>query len=159
MVGARLTYPVMASLDGRRMYEVMSYWATADADADRVPVVADYRRIWQLADKVVYSRSLTEVATPRTRLERDFDAAAVSRLKAQSSADLSVGGPTLAAEALRAGLVDEVSLLVVPVSVGGGTPALPRDQRLDLQLLEERTIDDVVFMRYQMRAADDPTVG
>jgi dihydrofolate reductase len=139
-------------LYGRRMYEVMSYWATPDSDSDRSPVSADYRSIWQLAEKVVYSRTLTQAATPRTRLERQFDATAVQALKAESAADLSVGGPTLAAEAFRAGLVDEVSLLLVPTSVGGGTPALPRDHRLDLRLREERVIDDVAFLRYDVRS-------
>jgi riboflavin biosynthesis pyrimidine reductase len=134
------------------MYEIMSYWASPDSESDRSPVSAEYRSIWQGADKVVYSRTLTDAATPRTRLERDFDPTAVQALKGESAADLSVGGPTLAAEALRAGLVDEVSLLLVPTSVGGGTPALPRDQRLDLRLLEERVIDDVAFLRYDVRS-------
>ncbi|HEV7171342.1 dihydrofolate reductase family protein [Pedococcus sp.] len=138
-------------LYGRRMYEVMSYWASPDSESDRSPVSAEYRSIWQLADKVVYSRTLTQAATPRTRLEREFDATSVRALKTESAADVSVGGPTLAAEAFRAGLVDEVSLLLVPTSVGGGTPALPRGQRLDLRLREERLIDDVAFLRYDVR--------
>jgi len=134
---------------GRRMYEVMSYWAGDDQQSDRSPVAADYRRIWQSADKLVVSTSLEAVDTPRTELARTFDAAELEHRKATASADLGIGGPSLAAEAFRAGLVDEVSLYLHPVSVGGGTPALPRDVRLGLELAEQHTFGDgVVFLRY-----------
>jgi dihydrofolate reductase len=140
--------PVATYVYGRRMYEVMRYWA-GDAGSDHSPVSADYRRIWQSADKVVVSGSLTGVDTPRTELVGDFAALDLAHRKATAAADLSIGGPTLAAEAFRAGLVDEVSLFLHPVSVGGGTPALPRETRVSLRLLEQHTFGDgVVFLRY-----------
>ena len=137
-------------LYGRRMFEVMRYWASDDED-DRSAVSADYRRIWQAADKVVFSRSLASVDTPRTTMVPGFDAALVRRFKEESAADLGIGGATIAATALRAGLVDEVSLYLHPVSVGGGTPALPRDARVDLALVEQHTFSDgVVHLRYEV---------
>jgi dihydrofolate reductase len=136
---------------GRRMWEVMRYWASDDTAHGDSPVSGDYRRIWQSADKVVVSGSLAEVDTPRTELVRDLGSADLERRKATAAADLGIGGPTLAAEAFRAGLVDEVSLYLHPVSVGGGTPALPRDLRVDLRLAEQHTFGDgVVFLRYEV---------
>ena len=138
-------------LYGRRMYEVMSYWADPPADSD--PVELDYAQVWQAADKVVYSRTLSEATTPRTRLEREFDAQAARRLVDDAPQAVSIAGPTLAAHALRAGIVDEVQLLLNPVIVGGGTPALPEDVRLDLELLDERRFENgVVYVRYRLRA-------
>lgn len=121
---------------GRRMYEVMSYWA--DPPAESSPVELEYAAAWQDADKVVVSTTLESVSTPRTQLWRSFDAAAVAELKASSDRDISISGPTLAAEAFRAGLVDEVGVMLVPVIVGGGTPFLPSGVRLDLRLTAER---------------------
>ena len=128
-------------LCGRRLHEVMVYWQTVpteDSDDPDDAVEHDYARIWQAAEKVVYSRTLEAVSGPRTRLERDFDPAAVATLVASADRDVSIGGPTLAAEALRAGIVDELRLLTVPVVVGGGTRILPDGIRLDLELLEHR---------------------
>ena len=136
---------------GRRMYEVMKFWETADAQADEPEVFLDYARIWKAADKIVYSTTLDRVMAARTRLEKRFDADAVRRLKAQASADLSVGGPHLAAEALRAGLVDELQLFLTPHLVGRGNPALPDDVRLRLELLDERRFaSGVVYLRYRL---------
>jgi len=122
-------------LYGRRMYETMRVWEDMDDDE---PVVADYARVWRSADKVVFSSSLPEVTTPRTRLEREFDAEHVRELVRSSDRDVSIGGPTLAAAAFAAGLVDEVWLILVPVAVGGGTPALPLGRFVALDLLEQR---------------------
>jgi dihydrofolate reductase len=130
-----LERPVGTHLYGRRMYEVMSPWETMDDDA---PEMRDFAQIWRAADKVVYSRTLSEPTTARTRLERDFDPATVRELKARADRDLSVGGPELAGQALRAGLVDELHLFVTPVVVGGGTHWLPGDVRIELELLDER---------------------
>ena len=116
-------------LYGRRMYEVMAAWETMDAPADQ-PIARDFAAIWREADKVVYSRTLETVATPRTRLERAFDPGTVRRLKESADRDISIGGPGLAAEALAAGLVDECHLFLSPVVVGGGTRALPDGLRL-----------------------------
>ena len=141
--------PVGTYLYGRRLYEVMTYWASDDPDADRSPVSAEYRSIWQAADKVVYSASLSSVQTPRTTLSPTFDVEAVRHLKESATADLAIGGATIAVSALKAGLVDEVSLYLNPVAVGGGTPALPLDARTDLSLLEHHVFGDgVVFVRY-----------
>jgi dihydrofolate reductase len=145
-----LERPVGTYLYGRRMYEVMSYWETADSIAGQSDFEQDFAQIWQAADKIVYSRTLAQVSSARTRLERDFDADEVRRLKASSTRDLSVGGPDLAGQAIRHRLVDEYQLFLAPVVVGGGTPALPQDQRLDLKLLEERRFrSGVVYLRYR----------
>ena len=133
-----LERPVGTHLYGRRMYEVMIAWESADMVAGQPPHIQDFAEIWQAADKVVYSRTLNEVVTPRTRLERDFDPEAVRRLKAESDRDLGIGGPGLAAEALRAGLVDECHVFLTPVVVGGGTPWLPDKLQVELELLDER---------------------
>jgi riboflavin biosynthesis pyrimidine reductase len=134
------------------MYEVMVYWETASTQADQRPVSRDYAEVWQSADKVVYSRTLEGVSSARTRIERDFDPEAVRQLKAAAGADLSVGGPGLAAEALKAGLVDELHLFLSPVVVGGGNRALPDDVRLRLELLDERRFGNgVVHLHYRTR--------
>lgn len=140
------------SLYGRRLYETMRVWADDDWLADEPAVVREYAEIWRDTDRVVYSTSLTEVSTPRTTLERTFDPDAVRRLKESSDADLSIGGATIAAEAFRHGLVDETVLLLCPVTVGGGKPALPAGIRFDLELLEQRRFDNgVVYLRHAVR--------
>jgi dihydrofolate reductase len=140
-------------LYGRRMYETMVYWETAQTMADQSPIEQDYTAIWQAADKVVYSTTLEKVSSARTRIERNFDADAVRRMKAEASADITTGGPHLAAEAIKAGLVDELNLFLTPVVVGGGNRALPDGVRLDLELLEERRFaGGVVYLRYRTKA-------
>ena len=140
------------SLYGRRMYETMRVWEDDDWLAGEPPVVVEYAGIWRNADKVVYSTSLADVSTARTRLERQFDPEAVRRLKESSGSDLSIGGAGIAAEAFRHGLVDECVLLLYPVLVGGGKPALPRGVRLDLELLDHgRFGNGVVHVRHAVR--------
>jgi dihydrofolate reductase len=144
-----LERPVGTHLYGRRMYEVLKAWESDEWMVDPPPYIKDYAAIWRAADKIVYSRSLSEVSTARTRIEREFDPEAVRRLKETSEHDLSVGGPELAAEALRAGLVDEIHLFLNPILVGGGNPALPDGVRLPLELVEERSLGSrVVYLRY-----------
>lgn len=144
--------PVGTYLYGRRMYETMVYWETASTADDQSPAMRDYARIWQAADKVVYSSKLDAVSSPRTRLEREFDPDAVRRLKEAAERDVTVGGPGLAAHALAAGLVDECHLFLNPVVVGGGTRALPAGVHLDLTLLDERRFGNgVVYLRYRVR--------
>lgn len=148
-------------LYGRRLYEVMKVWAGIDPDRPlpgwlsppgHEAVVADYTRIWQAADKVVFSRTLTAVDTPRTELRRGFDPVQVRRLVRDADGDVGIGGPGLAAAALRAGLVEEYHALLVPVVVGGGTPALPADVRFGLELLSENTFTGgVVHLHYRVR--------
>ena len=148
-----LARPVGTYLLGRRMYDVLVVWENPQAFANDSPAMQEYASIWQAADKVVYSRTLQAVSSDRTRLERSFDPEAVQELKASSAAELSVSGPELAAQALRAGLVDEVRLFVSPVVVGGGTPALPAGVRLSLALLDTRRFTNgVVFLRYRIGA-------
>jgi dihydrofolate reductase len=143
-----LERPVGTHLLGRRMYEVMSFWETTDHDA---PEMRDFAQIWRAADKVVYSRTLAEPTTARTRLEREFDPDEVRRLKAEAGTDISIGGPGIAGEALRAGLVDELHLFVTPVVVGGGTHWLPGDMRIGLELLDERRFaGGVVHLHYRV---------
>jgi len=143
--------PIGTYLYGRRLYEVMVAWETLPTH-DQPAVTRDYAEIWRGAEKVVYSTSLQDVASARTRIERRFDAAAVRELKASASRDLLVGGPQLAAAALRAGLVDVVEQLVSPVVVGGGTPFLPDGLRLDLELVDERRFGNgVVHLGYRVR--------
>jgi dihydrofolate reductase len=146
-----LERPVGTYLYGRRMYEVMVGWETDPALAGQSPLMGDFARIWQAAEKVVYSRTLETPVTARTRIEREFDPGAVRRLKAQGP-DLSVGGPGLAAHAFGAGLVDDCCLFLAPILVGGGTRALPGDVRLRLDLLGERRFGNgMVYLHYRAR--------
>jgi dihydrofolate reductase len=147
-----LERPIGTYLYGRRMYEVMAYWETAHKVPDQPPFIRDYAEIWQAADKVVYSRTLETVSSARTRIEREFDPDAVRQMKATAERDISIGGPTLAARAIVAGLVDELHLFVAPVVVGGGTRSLPDDVRWDLDLTDERRFGKgVVYLRYRTR--------
>lgn len=140
-------------LYGRRLYEVMAVWQTFGTDPEE-PVEKDFGDMWRAADKVVYSTTLEEVSTPRTRLERTFDPEAVRALKGRSEKDLSIGGPTLAAHALRAGLVDDLHLFVSPVVVGAGTRALPDGLHSALALMDERRFDNgVVHLHYRVGSA------
>jgi dihydrofolate reductase len=145
-----LERPIGTHLYGRRLYEVMIGWETMDTLPDQTPVMLDFAAICQAAEKVVYSRTLDTVSTARTRIERAFDPEAIRQMKAEADHDISIGGATLAGEAIRAGLVDELHLLVNPVVVGGGTPSLPDDVRWTLELLDQRRFaNGVVYLRYR----------
>ena len=147
-----LERPVGTYLYGRKMYEVMSVWESWDIDPEP-RVVQDYAMIWRRAHKIVYSRGLHTVGTRSSRIEREFVPDEVRLLKDASPDPLSIGGAHIAAQALRAGLVDEVHLLLSPVIVGGGTRALPDDLRLDLELLDEtRFTNGVVHVHYRVRS-------
>jgi dihydrofolate reductase len=140
-------------LYGRRLYEVMIPWETAHTVPNQAPLMLDFAAIWQAADKVVYSRTLETASTARTRIERTFDAEAIRRMKASSQSDISIGGPELAGEAIRAGLVDECHLFLSPIVVGGGNPSLPDGVRWELELLDERRFaNGVVHLHYRTRA-------
>jgi dihydrofolate reductase len=146
-----LQRPVGTYLLGRRMYEVLVAWETITL-ADQPPFIQDFASIWRAADKIVYSATLETVASTRTRLERDFDPEAVRQLKARSGRDFLVGGPDLAAQAIKAGLVDECHLFVAPIVVGGGNQSLPDNVRLELELLDERRFGNgVVHLHYGIR--------
>jgi dihydrofolate reductase len=143
--------PIGTHLYGRRLYDVMVFWETVPDDSSVPPVQRDFGRVWRGADKVVYSRTLDRPASGRTTLEREFDPDAVRRLKAESDADLLVGGAELAGAALRAGLVDEVGLFVFPLLLGGGRSAWGEDVRARLELREERRFGGgIVHLRYDV---------
>jgi dihydrofolate reductase len=136
-------------LYGRRLYETMVYWETPPDLASQPAVVRDYAEIWQAADKIVYSRTLETVASARTRIERNFDPAAIQKLKATASRDLTIGGAELAAQAIEAGVVEELHLFLVPVIVGGGKRALPVAKRVNVELLEERRFGNgTLYLHY-----------
>jgi dihydrofolate reductase len=144
-----LERPVGTYLYGRGMYEVMRAWETMNV-VDQPPVIQDFAEIWQGAEKIVFSRTMETASTARTRIERDFDAETIRQLKAGAERDISVGGPHLAAQAIRAGLVDEIHLFLAPIVVGGGKRSLPDKVRLKLELLGERRFGNgVVYLRYR----------
>ncbi|GAB3168662.1 dihydrofolate reductase family protein [Myceligenerans halotolerans] len=137
-------------LYGRRMYETMVFWETAHTEPGAPPHIVQYARDWQAAEKVVYSTTLESPSSARTRIERTFDPDAVRKLKAESDHDISVDGPNLAAQAIRAGLVDEYHLFVTTSVVGGGKRFFPDDVRLDLELVEERSFSSgLIYARYR----------
>jgi dihydrofolate reductase len=144
--------PARTFLYGRRLYETMRVWETPEEIGDS-PVLHEYAGVWQAAEKIVYSRTLgpESVTTARTTIERDFDPDAVRALKASRDHVLTVGGAELAGEALRAGLVDEVALVVLPVVLGGGKPALPAGVRTSLELLDSRRLGGgCVLLHYRV---------
>ena len=140
------------ALYGRRMYETMAVWETDPRLASQPGVIGDFASIWQAADKIVYSTTLAAPSTERTAIARSFEPEAVRRLKASAERDLMIGGATIAAEAFRAGLVDQCHLFVVPVIVGGGKPALPERVRLDLELRDVRRFaNGTVHLHHHVR--------
>jgi dihydrofolate reductase len=149
LVRAARTY-----LYGRRMYETMMAWETDPNLTSASPIMGDFAEIWQAADKIVYSRTLENVSTRKTRVERDFDPEAIRKLKAPAGQDILIGGPNLAAHAFKAGLIDECHLLLAPAIVGGGKRTLPINVYLELDLLEARRfVNGMVYLRYLVRQA------
>lgn len=150
-----LERPIGTYLYGRRMYEVMVYWETAHTLAGQPLFIRDFAQIWQAADKIVYSKTLERVSSARTRIERDFDPETVRQMKERAGSDITVGGPDLAAQAIKAGLVDECQLLVAPIVVGGGKPSLPNNVRQELELLDERRFGNgMVCLHYRTKRAE-----
>jgi dihydrofolate reductase len=146
-----LERPVGTYLYGRRMYETMVYWETAQNVPGQPQFALDFADVWQATDKVVFSKTLDEVSSARTTIRREFDAPSIRALKASAAKDVTVGGPELAGHALRAGLVDELQLFLVPVLVGGGNKALPDGVFHRLALAEERRFaNGTVFLRYEL---------
>jgi dihydrofolate reductase len=143
-----LVRPLGTFLLGRRMYEVLLPWETMDT-REQPPYMEDFAGIWKSADKIVYSRTLDRVSSARTRLERDFDPAAVHRLKATAKGDIEIGGPELAGQAINAGLVDEFHLLIAPVVIGGGKRLFPENVHAQLERVEERRFGNgMVYLCY-----------
>ena len=134
------------------MYEVMRYWETASTGNGEPSAGQEFAKMWQATDKIIYYRSLENVSTARTKLEREFDPAVIRRMKVDASRDIAVSGPTLAGQAMKLGLVDECHLFLSPIVVGGGTPALPDNVRIQLELLDERRFGNgVVHLHYRVR--------
>jgi dihydrofolate reductase len=146
-----LERPVGTYLYGRRLYEVMVAWETLTLD-DQPPFMQDFAEIWRAADKIVYSKTLEATSSARTRIEGNFDPDVVRQMKSSAGRDIIVGGPTLAAHAFKAGLVDECHLFLAPIVVGGGTQSLPSNVRLKLELIDERRFGNgTVYLRYRTR--------
>ncbi len=147
-----LLRPIGTYLYGRKNYETMTVWETPDVIPGLTPAMMDFARIWQAADKIIYSKSLEGVSTPKTRLVREFDPQYIRDLKARLPHDISVAGPNLAAQAIRAGLVDEYHLLIVPMVLGRGKRVLPTNVGVKLDLLDERRVGDGwLYLRYRAR--------
>jgi dihydrofolate reductase len=145
-----LQRPIGTYLYGRRMYETMAGWETDPTLADQSRVMRDFAELWQGADKVVYSKTLESEWTARTRIDRDFDAAAIPEMKASAGRNITIGGPELAAHAFKAGLVDECELFITPIVVGGGKRSLPDNIRVKLELLDERRFGNgMVYLHYR----------
>jgi dihydrofolate reductase len=145
-----LERPIGTYLYGRQMYEVMVSWETFPTTADQSPVERDFAELWQAADKIVYSTTLESVSSTRTRIERVFDPEVVRQWKATAVRDITVSGPDLAAQAIKAGLVDECHLFFTPIVVGGGKQALPNNVRLKLELLDEHRFGNgVMHLHYR----------
>ncbi len=147
-----LERPIGTYLYGRRLYQIMAGWESFGTGPDDPPVVRAFGQLWRAADKIVVSTTLEAAPTARTRLWRSFEVDEVRSLKEGAHRDLSVGGPTLAAHAVAAGLVDEIRVFVVPIVVGGGTPTLPAGLRVGLRLLDERRFaGGTIYLRYGVR--------
>ena len=148
-----LERPIGTYLYGRRMYDTMVAWEHPETFADDRPVMQEYAKIWKAAEKIVYSRTLEHVSSARTRIERTLDVEMLRRLKASAKRDISVGGPELAGQLIRAGLVDECALFLTPIIVGGGSSALPGNVRVQLGLEAERRFGNgMVYVRYCIRS-------
>jgi dihydrofolate reductase len=145
-----LLRPMRTYLYGRRLYETMAYW---DAPLEEyLPEHREFARVWQKAEKIVFSRTLTGVTARNTRVEREFDVEAIRKLKRESEHDIDIGGAELAGLALEADLVDECWLFLNPVIVGAGKPAFRPGLRRTFELLETRRFDTgVIHLRYRVR--------
>lgn len=139
------------NLYGRRMYETMVYWETFDASGDQPPYIRDFAMMWRTAAKIVYSKTLKEASSTRTRIEENFDVDAVRQMKLSSEHDISIGGANLASQAIEAGLVDEMHMFVTPVTVGGGTPAHPEHWNSKFeQVSVDHFASGVVHLQYRI---------
>jgi dihydrofolate reductase len=148
-----LERPMGTYLYGRRMYETMLSWETVSTGVDQLAVTRDFAEIWRAAEKIVYSRTLETASSARTRIERDFDADAIERLKQTSGPDITIGGAELAGQAIKLGLVDECHLFLAPIVVGGGKRALPNNLRTRLELVSERRFESgFVHLHYRIGA-------
>jgi len=142
-------------LMGRNLYETMKVWdeipteGTGGPMDGPSPAMNDYAKIWKAAKKIVYSTTLSEVTTADTTLERSFDPSAIQKLVAESDKDFDIGGPHLAAQAIKAGIVDEYHQIIVPIIIGGGNYWLPKDVKIQLKLADLRKFENgFVHLQY-----------
>jgi dihydrofolate reductase len=146
-----LERPIGTYIYGRRMYETMVFWETVSTGGDQPAVIRDFAEIWRAAEKIVYSRTLQTPSSARTLIEHAFDPGAITRLKESADRDITIGGATLAGEAIAAGLVDECHLFLTPIVLGGGKRALPENVRTQVELLAERRFrSGVVHLHYDV---------
>ena len=136
-------------LYGRRLYEVMTHWETAEADPSISEVDREFARIWKNSTKLVFSKTLEQVQG-NARLVRGDIAEEIRKLKQQPGKDLEIGGPNLASTVIQLGLIDEYRLVIHPVVLGSGTPYFPALlDKINLRLVETRTFSSgVVYLRY-----------
>ena len=132
-----LERPIGTYLYGRRMYDVMVGWETVHTHSHQPSYALEFARIWQAANKIVFSKMMTTVSSARTQIVRDFDPGSIRRMKVSAERDISIGGANLAAQTIKAGLVDEIHLFVTPILVGDGKQSLPSNVRMKLELLNE----------------------
>lgn len=143
---------------GRRMYETMVYWETANAqtitdseNSKQLAAMVEFAQLWQKGKKIVYSQTLQEVSSARTRLKHEFDPEVIQKLKETEQYDLTISGPNLAFQAMRMGLVDECYLVVYPIILGGGKKALPNNLRMKLELINEHRFESgTVHLHYRV---------
>lgn len=141
--------PVGTYLYGRKLFETMSFWEKDKLPPNLDRPMQDFATLWQSADKIVYSRTLTSISAPKTKLEKEFNLNSIRELKEKLSHNISIGGANIAAQAIRAGLVDEIQLFVVPQLVGSGLRVLPEGVEMKLNLLEERRFGEGwIYLRY-----------
>ena len=137
-------------LYGRRMYETMVFWETF-VGTDDDPIERDFAERWRSQDKIVFSTTLTETSSARTRIERSFVPDEVQRLKDTAPADITIAGPHLASQAIEARLVDEMHMYVAPVTLGGGTSAYPGDALTPLELVDVHRFESgFIHLRYRL---------
>ncbi|MFW9854171.1 MAG: dihydrofolate reductase family protein [Candidatus Thorarchaeota archaeon] len=145
-----LQRPIGTYLYGRLLYETMAVWETMHSLPELKPEMLDFSELWRGANKIVYSKTLEKVSTSKTRIERNFDPEMIIEMKTRLGHDILVGGPNLAAQALKEGLIDEIHLFVCPVLVGGGKKFFPINVRLDLELMNERCFSNgMIYVQYR----------
>lgn len=153
-----LVRTVGTSLLGRKMYEVMKVWDTIPTEGTSGPMdgpseaMNDYAKIWQGTKKIVYSTTLSELAIANATIERSFDPIAIQKLVAESDKDVDIGGPHLAAAAIKAGIVDEYHQIIVPELIDSGNYWLPKDVKAKLTLIDMRKFENG-FVHLQYRKA------
>jgi dihydrofolate reductase len=135
-------------LMGSNLYETMKVWDDAPTEGiggiidDPSPAMNDYAKIWKAAKKIVYSTSLSKVDIVNTTIERSFDPDVIQKLVAESDKDFDIGGPNLAGQAIKAGIVDEYHQIIAPIIIGGGIPWLPKDASIKLKLTDMRKFEN-----------------